>query len=221
MLRNNKMFKSRMDQVGWIVAAAIAGVILSSGFQLTAEKTGVVDLGQIVNKSNQWQTSSKAFDALKASRQSLLDFVAANPVVSSEQAKQLHDLTVKDGQTDADKATITKIEGDATAASNMFDALSKKPSLSQEEKSQADEYRLRAEAMLGQDGTFSRWKAEFSEELGDWSEKHRTECVNNARNAVSQTAKAQGFTLIFDKAVAPYGANDLTDAALQAMNAQK
>ena len=34
-------------------------------------------------------------------------------------------------------------------------------------------------------------------------------------------AKAQAFTVVFEVGVAPYGANDVTDAALKAMNAKK
>jgi Skp family chaperone for outer membrane proteins len=30
-------------------------------------------------------------------------------------------------------------------------------------------------------------------------------------NSVKEVAKKQGFTIIFDKNVAPYGANDITD----------
>jgi Skp family chaperone for outer membrane proteins len=221
MPRNNTHLKARFDQLGWVLAAAIAGVMLSSGFQGATDKTGVVDLGVVVNKSNQWQASSKQFDAMKTSRQSLLDFVAANPVVSLEQAQQLHDLSIKDPQTDADRATITKIEADVTAACKSYEDLSKKKDLTADEKAQVAEYSRRAGVMLGQDGTFSRWKGDFQTELEDWSQKHRDDCVAKAKDAIGQTAKGQGYTLIFDKASAPYGANDLTDAALQAMNAQK
>ena len=220
MLRNKKLM-ARADQVGWIVAAAIAGVILSSGFQNSSDKTGVVDLVGVVTKSNKGVADSQTFEQLKANRQALLDFVGANPVLTIEQAQQLHDLVVKDPQTDADKAQITKVEADVQAASKTYQDLRGKQNLTADEKTQLDEYGRRAEAMLGDGGTYQRWGNDFTSELQDWSDKHHTDGLNNARAAVAAVAKAQGFTLVFDKSVAPYGANDLTDAALQAMNAQK
>jgi Skp family chaperone for outer membrane proteins len=69
--------------------------------------------------------------------------------------------------------------------------------------------------------TEPRWYQEFTGDLQEWSDKHHLDNLNKARDAVASVAKAQGYTLVFDKSVAPYGANDLTDAALQAMNAQK
>jgi len=220
MLRNKKL-AARADQLGWIIAAAVAGVILSSGFQGSTEKTGVVDLVGIVTKSDSGQADSQHFEQLKANRQKLLDFVGANPVLTIEQAQQLHDLVVKDPQTDADKAQIDKLEGDVQTASKTYQDLRAKQNLTQDEKSQLDEYSRRAESMLGDGGTYQRWGNDFTAELQDWSDKHHLDGINKARAAVASVAKAQGFTLVFDKSVAPYGANDLTDAALQAMNAQK
>lgn len=220
-MQRNKKFIARADQLGWIAAAAIAGVILSSGFQVTADKSAVVDLVGVVTKSSSGQADSQRFETLKANRQGLLDFVAANPVITLEQAQQLHDLVVKDPQSDADKAQITKIEGDITAASKQYQDLKAKQNLTADEKNQIAQYEQRAQTILGDGGTYQRWGNDFTSELQDWSNKHHADGLDKARAAVAQVAKAQGFTLVFDKSVAPYGANDLTDAALQALNAQK
>jgi Skp family chaperone for outer membrane proteins len=221
MQRSNNLLKARIDQVGWIVAAAIAGVILSSGFQNGTDKIGVVDLVGVVTKSNKGIGDSQLFEQLKKNRQDLLDFVGANPIVSLEQAQQLHDLVTKESPSDADKAQVTKIEGDIKAASDEYQALAQKTNVTDPEKTKIAEYRHRMDVMLSDGGTYARWGNEFTAELQDWSEKKHNEGLNKARDAVAQVAKAQGFTMVFDKQVAPYGANDLTDAALQAMNAQK
>lgn len=218
MLRNNKLFSARMDQLGWIIAAAIGGVILASGFQSGPDKTGVVDLAGVVNKSTPGVADAKMFDQLKAQRQGLLEFVEANPVPTLEQAQKLHDLVIKEPMSDADKAQVTQIEGEVTASSKQFEALAAKTGLTKEEQDLLQEYKRRADVM---GNTEQRWYQEFTSYLQDWSDKHHMDNLNKARDAVTQVAKAQGFTLVFDKAVAPYGANDLTDPALQAMNAQK
>lgn len=217
MLRN-KNLRLKADQIGWIVAAAFAGVMVASGFQSPTDKIGVVDLAGVVTKSNQGQADSAKFDQLKSQRQGLLDFVLANPVPTAEQAQQLHDLVEKESPTDADKAQITKIEGDVTTSSKQYQDLAAKASLTQEERTQLDEYRQREDHM---GTTYQRWLQQFNDELQEWSDKKHLDGLNKARDAVNSVAKAQGFTLVFDKAVAPYGANDLSDAALQAMNAQK
>ena len=218
MVRNKKLFKARADQLGWICAAAIAGIMLASGFQNSTDKTGVVDLAGVVNKSNLGVADSQMFDQLKKNRQDLLDFVEANPVLTTEQAQQLHDLVTKDTQTDADKAQIQQIEGAVQTSAKDYQTLAAKTDLTEEERTQLNEYQHRAQVM---ETTYSRWVNDFTGWLQDWSDSHHSDGLNKARDAVSQVAKAQGYTLVFDKAVAPYGANDLSDAALQAMNAAK
>jgi Skp family chaperone for outer membrane proteins len=209
---------SKFDQLGWVVAAAIGGVMLASGFQGPTDKTGVVDIGSVVDKSNYGQANSAQFAAMKAARQGLLEFVDQNSVLTTEQAEQLHSLTVKDSPTDADKAAITKTEADVTASTKNYQALSGKTNLTPEEQTQLSEYSHRAEVMQQ---TQQRWYNEFMSSLQDWSDQKKLDSINKARNAVQTVAKAQGYTIVFDESVAPFGANDLTDAALQAMNAQK
>ena len=66
-----------------------------------------------------------------------------------------------------------------------------------------------------------RWLREFTQELQAWADKQKLSSLDRARAALTEVGKAQGFTVIFEVGVAPYGANDLTDAALKAMNAKK
>lgn len=219
MLRSKfKRIGSKFDQLGWVLAAAIGGVMLASGFQNTTEKTGVVDIGSVVDKSTYGQANSAQFGQMKAARQGLLEFVDQNSVLTTEQAQQLYDLTEKESPTDADKAQITKIESDVTASTKNYQTLTGKSSLTPEERTQLDEYSHRSEVMQQ---TQQRWYQQFMTELQDWSDKRKLDSINKARTAVQTVAKAQGYSIVFDESVAPYGANDLTDAALQAMNAQK
>jgi len=210
--------KARADQIGWVLAAALGGVMLASGFQSTGDKIAVVDLVQVATKSNIGIGNAAQFNKLKQARQDLLQFVEQNPVITTEQAQQLHDLIIKDNPTDADKASITTIETAIAATTKASQDLAAKGTLTTEETTQLNEYRHRADVM---NTTEERWYTEFMNSLQDWSDSHRLDNLNKAREAVSTVAKAQAFTIVFDKGVAPYGANDLTDAALQAMNAQK
>jgi len=226
MQRSKKIgMKARADQVGWILAAVLGGVMLASGFQTAGDKIAVVDLISIATKSNIGVANAAQFDQLKAARQNLLQFVEQNPVITSDQALQLHDLVEKENPTDADKASITQIEGAITTATKSYTDLAAKYSdpaskatPTADEQTQINNARHLADTMSN---TEQRWYTEFMQDLQDWSDKHRQDNLNKARDAVAQVAKAQGYTIVFDKGVAPYGANDLSDAALQAMNAQK
>jgi hypothetical protein len=62
---------------------------------------------------------------------------------------------------------------------------------------------------------------EFTQEMQGWADKAKGDSLERARGAVQDVAKAQAFTVVFEIGIAPYGANDVTDAALQAMNAKK
>ncbi|MEA2551911.1 MAG: hypothetical protein QOJ65_87 [Fimbriimonadaceae bacterium] len=221
MQRSNGKVKAKGDLIGWVVAAALAGVMVGSGFQGSTEKTGVVDLVKVMEASTSGKANAAQFDVLKGAREGLLKFIDENPVLTIEQAQKLHDITVKDNPTDADKAEMEKVKADAVVTAKRYQELAGKNNLTPEERTQLNEYSQRAQTMMGSTGTAQRWLMEFKEEMQDWADKHRADSLQRARTAVQQVAKAQGYSVVFESSIAPYGANDLTDAALQAMNAQK
>ena len=66
-----------------------------------------------------------------------------------------------------------------------------------------------------------RWYKEFTSDMQNWADKQKLASVEKARAAIQDVSKAQGYTIVFEVGIAPYGANDITDAALKAMNAKK
>jgi Skp family chaperone for outer membrane proteins len=81
-----------------------------------------------------------------------------------------------------------------------------------------EEYARRSQAMNDQ---AERWLREFTTEMQTWLDKEKLESIEKARTAIQQVAREQGFTVVFEIGVAPYGANDITEATLKAMNVQK
>ena len=89
------MLSPRFLYLGWIIAAAFAGIAVAGGFQAPSDKVGVVDISKIVEASDYGKSNQATFADMKAGRESLLEFIDTNRVLTTEQAQRLHDLTVK------------------------------------------------------------------------------------------------------------------------------
>lgn len=204
--------------MGWVLAAGLAGVMASSGFQGPNDKSGVVDIAKVVEQSNYGKANQTAFQTMKSAREGLLEFIDQNRVLTNEQAQRLRDIAVKENPTDAEKAEAERIKAEVVASAKRSQELSGKGTLTPEERNLMDEYARRSQTMQN---VAQRWFQEFTGDMQEWADKRKMDSVQKAREAIQSVAKAQGYTIIFEVGVAPYGANDLTDAALQAMNAQK
>jgi Skp family chaperone for outer membrane proteins len=208
----------KIDQIGWTLAAAIAGGLLSSGFQGTTQKYGVVDISKVVESSDLGKANQATFADLKKRREGLLEFIDQVRVLTNEQAQRLHDLAVKEVLSDTDKAETERIKAEATASNKKSVELSGKPNLTPEERQLLQEYADRAANM---ERVGNLYLTEFTRDLQSWADKTKLSSLERARAAIQDVAKQGGFTVVFEVGVAPYGANDLTDASLQAMNAKK
>jgi Skp family chaperone for outer membrane proteins len=125
---------------------------------------------------------------------------------------------VKPTLTAGEKAELESAKAEVIAADKKNKELSTKQNLTPEDRALIEEYSKRSNNM---EMTAQRWLREFTQELQVWADKQKAESLTRARAALQEVAKAQGFTVVFEVGVAPYGANDLTDAALKAMNAKK
>lgn len=196
---------------GWIVAAGLSVFLFTSGFQAGGEKTGVVDLGKVAVESKLGKQNEAKFAMAESARIGLIEFLSNNPVATMEQAAQLRALTVKDPQTDADKAELAKIKKDVTDSAKRRSDLMTKTNLTETEQRQISEYRQRAGAL---EDLLNGWLREFSNELGSIRMDLNKKTIEKARASLAVVAKAQGVTVVLDAESAPYGANDLTAAAL-------
>lgn len=208
----------KLDQLGWVVSAAFAGIILAGGFQSPTDKIGVVDIAEVVETSTFGEANQADFAKMKGARESLLEFIDANRVVTNEQAQRLRDLILKETPTEPEKAEIEKIKGDIIASHKRWKDLEAKPDPTAEDRTLLDEYARRSQTM---NQVAQRWYGEFTNDMQDWADKRKVDSVKRARAAIQEVAKSQGFTIVFEVGIAPYGANELTAAAVQAMNAQK
>lgn len=201
---------------GWIAAAAMAVIFFGSGFQATAEKTGVVDLNKVIQDSNTGKTNSTKLNQALAKRRGLLDFITTYTVMTVEQANQLKTLELKDPQTEADKAAVDKIKKDVQASDKARADLMTKQNLTEADRRQIQEYSERARRM---EDLAQVWDREFSNDLSNLREQLQQSTIDLAKAALARVAKQQGFTTVLETTVAPYGANDLTAPTVTSMNA--
>jgi Skp family chaperone for outer membrane proteins len=209
---------TKFHQFGWLLAACLAGMLFAGGFQDASSKVGVVDLAKIVEGSNFGKQNQETFAQLKKAREDLLEFIDTNRVLTNEQATQIRDLSLKPNRSNEENAQLERVKAEVVAAFKRWQELSTKPNMSAEERMLVEEYARRSQTM---NEVAQRWFREFTTEMQTWADRQKVESVRRARVAISEVAKAQGFTVVFEVGVAPYGANDLSDAALQSMNAQR
>jgi Skp family chaperone for outer membrane proteins len=209
--------KEKLNQLGWVLAAALAAVMVSSGFQDTAAKFAVVDIPSLVDKSNFGKQNQDTFNLMKKGREELLEFVDTNRVLTNEQAQQLRDLSLKSTPSADDTAKIATLKAEIVASRKKADELALKTNLTPEERTLMNDFAQRSQNAAE---ITRRWYQEFMTEMQTWADKQKLASVDRARAAIQEVAKQQGFTVVFEVNYAPYGANDITDQALKAMNAK-
>ncbi len=205
-------------QLSWTLAAAFAAVWLASGFEGPTDKFGVVDISKLVTSSDFGKASQAQIDKISAARKEMLTFVTENSVMTVDQAQKFKELSVKSPRTPDEDAKYSQIKADVAANSKKLDELQKKPAPTTEEKALMTDFDTssRRTRQMAQG-----WAQEFQGEVQQFGESQYNLTMDRVQAALVDTAKAQAFTLVFDTRYARYGANDLTDAALAAMNAKK
>jgi Skp family chaperone for outer membrane proteins len=204
--------------MGWIVAAVLGGVMLGTGFQSADIKMGVVDIASVVERSQLGKKNQSDFAAMKAAREGVLEFIDDHRVLTNEQAIKFRDLSIKMNRNAGENAELEKLKADIIASDKNAKALSVKQNLTAEERGLMQEYSNRAQSM---EQLAQRWYREFTSEMQTWADKQKADSLDKARKAIQLVGKQQGYTIILESGVAPYCANDISDAALKALDEQK
>lgn len=203
---------------GWLVAAVLLGAMLSSGFQTPSMKLGVVDVNRVVETSEYGKANQRTLSAMKKAREDVLEFVDTYRVLTPEQATAIRDLMVKTSRTKEEDAELERRKSEIVSANKRLQELSTKTNLTAEERTLLEDYARRSQVM---NETATRWLREFTNEIQSWVDDKKTDSYNRARTAISEVAAKDGYSLVFESSVTPYGANDVSDAALAAMNARR
>lgn len=205
----------RFQNLGWVVAAALGGILVAGGFEGNEQKLGTVDVAALIQQSEMGREGQTQFDAMTNTRQDLVNFMVQNTIMSADQAKRLRDLWLKSPRTPPEEQEFTKLQNDIRAASKAAQDLQLKQNLTPEDKKALDDAtnKNNATRTLAQ-----QWTGEFHDDIQKWADQRRQASLDKAKAAIQQTAKAQGFSIIFEAGVAPYAANDVTSEAVKQMN---
>jgi Skp family chaperone for outer membrane proteins len=210
------MKKLNKDLFGWMVAAVLAGVLASVGFQGAPESIAVVDLQKVIKSSDLYKVKEAEFQAQVMSRQTLLKFISDNRVINAEEWPKLRDLSLKDKPTDADKAELQKIKDDVVANTKKLADLQVKPQKTADDVTLMEE--LQRYVQQTQSLARDLQDALVNHELPALQDQAAKAVEDQARIAVAAIGKEQGYTIVFDTLAAPYGAHDITADSLTRMN---
>src|SRR5689334_4796508 len=101
----------KIRNTGWIMSAALLGLILAGGFQGGGgDKVGVVDMGRIINSSEFYSKQREKLKKMSDARMGVLQFASTYPVFTPEQAATFRTLSTKETLTAAEKTTLEGIK---------------------------------------------------------------------------------------------------------------
>jgi Skp family chaperone for outer membrane proteins len=209
------MTKNLFDRLGWAVAFGLLAVLVLVGFQGATEKSGAIDMNRVLQESALGAQHTRRLNDELRLRRELLDFVNTYRVLTMEQAQRIRELTLKANATEQERSELQRIRQDVIASDRRRNEISQRSTLTEADRALLQDFANRAQTMAA---TMERWNDEFSRELSELEQNLSNEAVARARAALSQVARAQGFTIVFESRLAPYAANDLTDATIRAMN---
>lgn len=205
-------------RLGWAVSAALVLGFAAVGFQPAAEKTAVVDLNLVIQQSDFGKNNTQTLNNALAQRRQLMDFVNTYKVLTTEQAQRMRELTLKPNPTEADRQALERIRQDVMESDKRSRELQQKQTLTDADRSVLQDFAQRTQVMAQ---VLERWNGEFTEELQRLEGDLRDQTIARAKASLAEVAKAGGFTVVHEATVAPYGANDLTQTTIAAMNAQR
>lgn len=196
------------SRIAWSACAAMACFVVFSGFQGGTEKTAVVDMNRAISESKMGKKNVEDLQNLVTSRQALLTFLDNNRIATQEQATKLKTYALKGAPlTPAEQTDNEKIKGEVTAASKTFNDLNQKPTPTDQDRIQLQDFNQRMRTLVQ---LLQAWQEEFTSDLNQKQVEMRKNETSKASDSLSAVAKKGAFTVVLERQFAPYGANDLT-----------
>lgn len=210
------MQKTKLFKFGWLAAAALAISVGIVGFAQNQPKFGVVDLNRVIQESELGKKNQAKLKAALDARKELIDFVTTYQVLTGEQAQRLRELMLKDAPSEAEKGELAKIKSDVQASDRRRQELVQKTNPTDADLAILQDFNNRRQIMQR---TLERWQMEFNDELDGLQQRVRDETIAKAKVAVKDVCAADGYSLVLESTVAPFGSNDVTDSCIKKMNA--
>jgi Skp family chaperone for outer membrane proteins len=208
----------KTENLGWVVAAALAGAMVASGFQDNKTKIGTVDIKKVFDQSEYAKQQTEVLQNLGSSREAVLQFVNRYKFMKVEDARRFKELSLKPNPSASDKDAVEKIKAAVVAEDAQFRALQTKSSPTADDQKKLGEYSQRIQAM---GALQAQWAQEFETEIGTKQASLREEALSRVKQSISGIAAKEGYNIVFVTDIAPFSTNDITDESLKAMNTKK
>jgi Skp family chaperone for outer membrane proteins len=196
-----------------ILAIGMVAVLAGSGFQGASQKIGVIDSNSVMQAVALAKNMVEDEKNLKSDREMVMQFLQRYPIIKKEEAEKFKTISIKPNKTDAEKAELEKLKTIAQDTVKKFKDLELKSSPTQDELKLLDEYRNRKNDM---DEYLQGLFKDFQTELAGIHDKNQGIVYEAFKAGINDTGKKQAFTVIFDKNIAPFGTNDITDDVTKA-----
>ncbi len=207
--------KKGISTIAATVAVCAVVFLAGSGFQVGAAKFAIVDMQRVLTDSNAGKAVRDKLQTELNVRQGVLEFLQANRIATQQQAERLRTLSIKPSPTEAEKGELEQVKNAIKADTKKYNDLAAKPNPTEADRTQFTELQGRKQAV---DQMLSDWHSQMMEELNQLETEKMGEITKKARDVVVAIGKKDGYSLIFPSSVAVYGSNDLTDAAIKAID---
>lgn len=203
-------------------AGLVAALAFTVGFQQGQEKVATVNLEKVMVECNMGVAARAKITARKKVLEDMVKYLDSNSVMSVEQATKIRDLTMKDPQTDADKAQLAAVQNEVKKSADLWASLIEKKSPTKEELDQMSKLNANRTAM---DGFIKTLQGDLQRDFASYQGGQTEEVYKAAKAAIKETAAKKGFTIVLDQTAVVYsvneGTNDITADATKAVGAGK
>lgn len=203
-------------------AGLVAAIAFTVGFQQGQEKVATVNLEKVMIECNLGVAAKNKISARKKVLEDMVKYLDANNVMSVEQATKIRDLTMKEPQTDADRAQLAAVQNEVKKSMDSWNALLEKKSPTKEELDEMNKLNANRTAM---DGFLKGLQGDLQRDFANYQGTQTEEVYKAAKAAVKETAAKKGFTIVLDQTAVVYSVNestnDITADATKAVGAGK
>jgi len=207
-----------MKQTTKLVLAALAAVfvlIAISAFQGPTSKFGVVNTSDVAEKSKLGQREKKAFEETRTRLGAMMQFMNNNKVLKREDANKLVELWRMEKPT-ADQTK--QLETIKTEAQKNSDELRRLISILNPTADEQAKIRELSALAQNTEDLLPQLGEALAGGMQQQANAKQQDVIEKARAATRKYGAKEGYTLVFESATAPYGANDVTDAVLKVMD---
>ena len=202
----------KLDKLGWVVAAGMAGAMFGMGFQTSSPKFATVDMAKVFSESDFTSSSNGKLSEFVKPRLAVIQFLQQNPPMANQDAEKYAELSIKPARSPADDMEIKRIEMDAQAATSKQHDLVLKQNPTADDNKAMEDFRTKAEANKQFQGALEQ---KYDQDTQAMRLTLHDQAMEQVRKTVKDVATKQGYTVVFSSDSAPYAANDITPDALK------